>query len=69
MSVDKSLERVQHKSWRCFHLHDFKYFLFFLIDEQNFYKRIMWVAWKLNVEILCNDVYMSAYPIQFLKFL
>lgn len=45
-------------------------FLFFLIDEQYiFYKRIMWVAWKLNVEILCNDVYMSAYPIQFLKFL
>lgn len=45
-------------------------FYFFLIDEQYiFYKRIMWVAWKLNVEILCNDVYMSAYPIQFLKFL
>lgn len=57
MSVDKSLERVQHKSGRCYHLHDFKYFLFFLIDEQYiFYKRIMWVAWKLNVEILCNDV-------------
>lgn len=57
MSVDKSLERVQHKSGRCFYLHDFKYFLFFLIDEQYiFYKRIMWVAWKLNVEILCNDV-------------